>query len=89
MPSKKTAPAEQSAMPQKIEEPITGARIIAMPTGTGSTPALIYKGSDIPKAGTKLLAKMDNGTTYSGIVADATEADGEVLVEFRDGLTPE
>ena len=27
--------------------------------------------------------------TYAGIVADATDADGEVLVEFRHGLTPQ
>ena len=31
---------------------------------------------------------MPNGVTYSGTVADSTEADGEVLVEFTDGILP-
>lgn len=67
---------------------ITGARIVTMPTPTGTTPAMIYKGAK-PKAGDVLQFAMTNGVTYSGTVADATEVDGEVLVEFIDGLTPE
>jgi len=66
---------------------ITGARIVTMPTSTGTTPAMIYTGKT-PKAGDVLHFAMPNGVTYCGTVADATEADGEVLVEFTSGLVP-
>jgi len=69
------------------KKPITGARIVTMPTKTGTTPAMIYKGKT-PKAGDVLQFTMSNGVTYSGTVADATEADGEVLVEFTNGILP-
>jgi len=69
------------------KKPITGARIFTMPTPTGTTPAMIYNG-DVPEKGGVLQFAMSNGVTYSGTVANATEADGEVLVEFTDGLTP-
>jgi len=68
-------------------KPITGARIVTMPTPTGTTPAMIYKGKT-PKGGDVLHFAMPNGVTYSGTVADATEADGEVFVEFTSGLVP-
>ena len=71
----------------KAPAPITGARIFSMPTASGTAPALIFKG-DVPAAGTVLRATLANGVTYRGTVADATEADGEVLVEFKDGLSP-
>jgi len=58
-----------------------------MPTKTGSTPAMIYKG-DVPEKGAVMQFLMPNGVTYSGTVADVTEADGEVLVEFTDGILP-
>ena len=66
---------------------ITGARIVTMPTPTGTTPAMIYNG-DVPEKGDVLQFAMSNGVTYSGTVADATEASGEVLVEFTSGLVP-
>jgi hypothetical protein len=69
-------------------KPIFGATILTRPTPTGTTPAMLYKGAK-PKAGDVLQFAMSNGVTYSGTVADATEADGGVLVEFVDGLTPE
>ena len=69
------------------KKPITGARIVTMPTKTGTTPAMIYKGKT-PKAGDVLQFAMSNGVTYSGTVVDATEEDGEVLVEFTSGLVP-
>ena len=31
---------------------------------------------------------MSNGVTYSGTVAEFTDADGEVLVEFTNGILP-
>ncbi|NCO22817.1 MAG: hypothetical protein GW905_12650 [Rhodobacterales bacterium] len=86
--TEKTAAAERKTIPQKIAEPIIGAKLVTLNAGGSSTPALIYRGP-IPKIGTKLLATLDNGVTYAGIVADATDADGEVLVEFRHGLTPQ
>ena len=67
--------------------PITGAYIVTMPTPTGTTPAMIYNG-DVPEKGDVLHFAMPNGVTYSGTVADATEAGGEVLVEFTSGLVP-
>ena len=69
------------------KKPITGARIFTMPTPTGTTPAMIYNG-DVPEKGGVLQFAMSNGVTYSGTVANATEADGEVLVEFTSGLVP-
>ena len=63
------------------KKPITGARIVTMPTPTGTTPAMICNGDVLQFA-------MSNGVTYSGTVADATEAGGEVLVEFTSGLVP-
>jgi len=67
--------------------PITGAYIVTMPTPTGTTPAMIYNG-DVPENGDVLHFAMPNGVTYSGTVADATEAGGEVLVEFTNGILP-
>ncbi len=67
--------------------PIVGARIVTMPTKTGTTPAMIYKG-DVPEKGAVMQFAMANGATYSGTVADVTEADGEVLVEFTSGILP-
>jgi len=67
--------------------PITGASIVTMPTPTGTTPAMIYKGK-APEVGAVMQFAMPNGVTYSGTVADATEADGEVLVEFTNGILP-
>ena len=67
--------------------PITGARIVTMPTPTGTTPAMIYNG-EAPEKGAVMQFLMPNGVTYSGTVAGATEADGEVLVEFTNGITP-
>ena len=68
-------------------KPITGARIVTMPTPTGTTPAMLYNGKK-PKAGDVMQFTMSNSVTYSGTVAEATEADGEVLVEFTSGLVP-
>ena len=67
---------------------IIGARIVTMPTPTGTTPAMIYRGDVVPEKGDVLQFIMSNGVTYSGTVADATNADGEVLVEFTDGILP-
>jgi len=68
-------------------KPITGARIVTMPTPTGTTPAMLYNGKK-PKAGDVMQFAMPNGVAYSGTVADAIESDGEVLVEFTNGILP-
>ena len=68
--------------------PITGAHIVTMPTPTGTTPAMIYRGT-APEVGAVMQFAMPNGVTYSGTVAGAIEAGGEVLVEFKNGLTPQ
>ena len=86
MTEKKTALAEQSPAPEKPKGPIKGARLIRLARGDQRYPAAIYKG-EAPAKGIKITLKMGNGSIYSGIVHDATEADGEVIVEFRDGLT--
>jgi len=67
--------------------PITGALIVTMQTPTGTTPAMLYKG-DVPEKGAVMQFAMPNGIIYSGTVADATEAGGEVLVEFTNGILP-
>jgi hypothetical protein len=48
---------------------------------------MIYKG-DVPEKGAVMQFAMPNSVTYSGTVADATEAGGEVLVEFTNGILP-
>ena len=73
--------------PRKRAGTINGARIVTMPTKTGSTPAMIYKG-EVPEKGDVMQFSMPNGVTYSGTVAESTEADGEVLVEFTNGILP-
>lgn len=50
-------------------------------------PVARYKG-EAPSVGDTLTFTLENDVTYSGKVSDATEADGEVLAEFKDGLTP-
>ena len=67
--------------------PITGAYIVTMPTPTGTTPAMIYKG-DVPEKGAVMQFAMPNGVTYSGTVADASAAGGEVLVELTHVILP-
>jgi predicted transcriptional regulator len=48
-------------------------------------PAAIYDGS-APKKGSTIKLRLGNGTLYAGEVYDATEAEGQVLVEFVDGI---
>ena len=66
---------------------IKGARIVSMKTPTGTTPAIVYKGAQ-PKVGSVFKFTHKNGVTYSGTVAEAVKSDGEVLVEFKSGITP-
>ena len=84
MAAKKPAEAEPKTMPEKL---IVGAEVVTMPTPTGSTPAILYRGG-APKKGSVIKFTLSNGVTYSGKVADANEAEGEVLVEFTNGILP-
>lgn len=67
---------------------ITGARIVHIARGATEYPAAIYAGP-VPAKGATLNLTLENGVTYSGVVYDATEADGKTLVEFTDGLLPQ
>lgn len=66
---------------------VTNACLVRIPRGDVTYPAIVFAG-DIPVKGEKIGVVLKNGITYTGTVFDATEADGEVLVEFTDGLTP-
>ena len=73
------------AAPKSILKPVK-ARLIRIPRDGKRYPAAVFKG-EAPKKGTSL--KIDvGGTVYSGIIHDATEVDGEVVAEFRNGLSP-
>lgn len=72
---------------EKSRGTITNARLIKMPRGDVTYPAVIFAG-DIPAKGEAISVTLENGVTYTGTVHDATEADGEVLAELTNGLTP-
>jgi len=75
------APAAQ----KPISKPVK-ARLIRIPRDGKRYPAAVFKG-DEPKKGASL--KIDvGGAIYQGIVHEATEVDGEVIAEFRNGLSP-
>lgn len=72
--------------PEKLDL-IKGVTLTRTKLDGVSAPCAIYDG-DAPRKGTKIAFKLDNGVTYTGTVAGVTEADGNVLVEFKDGITP-
>ena len=72
--------------PEKLDL-IKGVTLTRLKMDGVSKPCALYDG-DAPSKGAKIAFKLDNGVVYSGIVADATSADGNVLVEFKDGITP-
>ena len=85
MTKKKKSPAkvDQKALP------ITGAKLLRVPRGDKVYPAAIFKGEGhLPAKGSNLSLKLENGITYKGCVLNVTESDGDVFVEFRDGLKP-
>lgn len=53
-----------------------------------SPPCALYKGT-APDVGATIKFRLDNGVVYSGVVAEVTDAAGEVLVEFKDGIQPQ
>lgn len=74
---------------QAAKEPtlIVGARLVREERGDRSFPALIFRGEKL-ESGTEIRVQLENGSTYSGVVLDSAEADGEVYAELRDGLKP-
>lgn len=66
---------------------IKGARIVRINNDGVSAPCIVYDGEE-PAKGSTIKFELDNGVTYSGKVADVTSADGNVLVEFKDGIVP-
>lgn len=86
MADKETATAAQKALP-KGDDLITGATVAPITLGNITTPAMTFKG-DVPRVGSRVTARVQDGKQYSGIVATADEADGTVTVTFKDGLKP-
>jgi hypothetical protein len=81
MPKDTPAPAAPKPIPKPVK-----ARLIRIPRDGKRYPAAVFKG-DEPKKGASL--KIDvGGAIYQGIVHEATEVDGEIVVEFRNGLSP-
>lgn len=50
-------------------------------------PVAIYRG-EAPEKGEAIRIVLGNGVTYTGTVAEVTEADGEVMIEFVNGIAP-
>lgn len=83
MPDKKPAAAASKSTPIHID----GGKIVPMTVGDKTAPALLFNG-DAPDVGSKITMTLENGVTYRATVADVVEAGGEVMVEFKDGLSP-
>jgi hypothetical protein len=81
MPEDTPAPAAPKPIPKPVK-----ARLIRIPRDGKRYPAAVFKG-DVPSKGKSLQINV-GGTVYQGIVHDATEVDGEVIAEFRNGLSP-
>jgi len=82
--TKKSATAASKSVPETTK----GVTLTRLTQDGVSSPCALYRGS-APAKGDKIKFKLANGITYAGIVADATEADGEVLVEFKNGIQPQ
>lgn len=82
MKKRKPAPAEQEAMPK--DNTITGT-LRPIKRGDTTAPNLFTK-DDAPKKGTRIKFKV-RGKTYSAIVAETFEADGETAISFKGGIT--
>lgn len=79
----KKTPAKAAPKPFHID----GGKTIPMRVNGLTAPCLVYEG-DKPDVGAKITATLANGVTYAGVVAAVIDADGKVLIEFKDGLTP-
>lgn len=81
-----TAPAapKPSAKPA-LPSVIAGAKLVPVRSGDITAPCLEVKGA-APSKGSKITAKLANGITYSGVVADTSTADGKTLIHFKNGI---
>ncbi|MBM2293745.1 hypothetical protein JQX09_17590 [Sulfitobacter pseudonitzschiae] len=85
---KETAPAASKGVSKKKSTGlIPGVSLTRIHHDGHSPPCALYDGT-APEKGDRISFKLANGVTYTGVVADATEADGNVLVEFVDGIKP-
>lgn len=91
MATKKPAAAGQQTAAKKPASPrvVAGVELKRMPMQDNqpSHPIALFKG-EAPNKGDVLEFTLENGVTYRGTVADATEAGGEVLAEFSGPLVP-
>lgn len=79
--------AEKPAEKAPADRPIGNVRLVTMQRDDSTTvPAAVYRG-DKPRKGSALRLLIE-GVIYEGHVADVTDHDGELLVEFVDGLAP-
>jgi hypothetical protein len=88
--TRKSKTDETSIEPKMPDPPviISNPKLVRLGRGDGhSPPCLLYDGS-VPNVGQEIKFALENGVTYSGIVADAVEVDGNVFVEFKDGIKP-
>lgn len=77
--------------PKKTKKPeiIKGGYTVRVGAPGGvSHPALIYDGDKPPEVGSKIQFLLANGVIYTGVVGDTTGADGSILVEFKDSISP-
>jgi len=90
MNKKATAPADPNPVVAKPKsrtvEGVTLTRI-RKSDDAPQHPVAQYQG-EAPSVGDTLKFTLENDVTYSGKVSDTTEANGDVLAEFKDGLTP-
>lgn len=90
MTTKKPAAAGQKTAAKSPASPnvVKGVKLQRLPMEANkpSHPVAFFKGA-APKAGSTIEFTLENNVTYRGVVADATAADGEVMVEFSAPLT--
>ncbi|MDH4541067.1 MULTISPECIES: hypothetical protein [Sulfitobacter] len=82
MTKRKTAKAEQSPMPK--DNTLSGT-LRPVKRGDITSPNLFTK-DNAPKKGSRIKFKV-RGKTYSAIVAETFEADGETAISFKGGIT--
>lgn len=83
MSDKKPAPAEQKSM---VIEGVTLGRF-PLNTHPKGHPFARFSGK-APDVGSVIQFTLENGVTYSGVVASAVESGGEVIAEFANGIAP-
>jgi hypothetical protein len=67
---------------------IANPKIVRIGRGDGHSPPCLSYDGPAPNVGQEISFALENGVTYCGIVADAVEADGNVFVEFENGIEP-